>query len=368
MTLSTSSAISPAINPDLGVIEGFFGRAWSWPVRRAYADFLARAGYGFYLYAPKNDPWLRRRWQEDWPADTWDELLGLRQAFTDQGIAFGLGLSPFEIHLNPDPESRAALKQRLRQINRLQPDILCLLFDDMRGDLPDLARIQTELVHMAAEETTARRVIFCPSYYSLDPVLEKVFGQRPANYWEYLGNALDPAIDIFWTGPQVCSTEYPREHLQAVSQLLQRRPFLWDNYPVNDGAAKSRHLQLRAFGKGHAHLAGQVAGHAVNPMNQAWLSRIPLLSLPGAYALGDAYDPQSAFINACQASCSPALAAALVEDVGLFQDLGLGQLTGQQRQHLRLRYQNWAPTEASAQEVCDWLDGAYTFDPACLTD
>src|SRR5690606_16375993 len=147
------------------------------------------------------------------------------------------------------PESRAALTRKIKSLNQLQPDILCLLFDDMRGDLPDLAQQQIDLVRLATDTTSASRIIFCPTYYRSDPVLETVFGTRPLNYWEALGRDLDPEVDIFWTGPRVCSETYPLEHLPTVHQLLTRRPFLWDNYPVNDSASLSALLRLRAFGR-----------------------------------------------------------------------------------------------------------------------
>lgn len=354
--------------PPLGIIEGFFGRSWSWPERAGYADFLVDSGYQFYIYAPKDDRYLRKNWQQDWPEESFSALRTLRETYRTRGVEFGIGLSPYEIYLNPDSHQRAALTKKIQRINELQPDILCLLFDDMRGDLPGLAQIQCELVQLASEYSTARQIIFCPTYYSFDPVLEKVFGARPQNYWQALGAGLDPQINIFWTGPKVCSTDYPLTHLQEVTALLARQPFLWDNYPVNDGAVKSGHLHLRAFGEDRAHLAGHIAGHAINPMNQAFLSQIPLLSLPQAYRDGDVYNPQQAFADACTRVCRPAVAKALSEDVGLFQDLGLGQLNDYQRQQLFKRYQKWAHNEPCAQEVCDWLAGLYVFDPACLTE
>src|SRR5690606_38231537 len=99
-----------------------------------------------------------------------------------------------------------------------------------------------ELTTRAQTLSSADRIILCPTYYSDDPVLERVFGERPHNYWQNLGEQLDSRTDIFWTGPRVCSEHFNVEHLHAVGQRLGRKPFLWDNYPVNDGAIKSRHL------------------------------------------------------------------------------------------------------------------------------
>jgi beta-N-acetylglucosaminidase len=47
--------------PPLGIIEGYFGRAWSWDDRGAVIARLAPAGYCFYHYAPKIDAKLRRK-------------------------------------------------------------------------------------------------------------------------------------------------------------------------------------------------------------------------------------------------------------------------------------------------------------------
>ena len=56
-------------SPKLGLIEGFFGKGWSWEARARYAQWLPRHGYGFYLYAPKEDGYLRKHWATPWPAD-----------------------------------------------------------------------------------------------------------------------------------------------------------------------------------------------------------------------------------------------------------------------------------------------------------
>lgn len=354
--------------PPLGLIEGFFGRPWSWPARRAAADFLGQAGFDFYLYAPKADAFLRRQWREHWPGDQWRELLALREQCREAGVAFGVGLSPLELYRESPARARAQLAEKVRRLNALKPDILGLLFDDMRGDLPELAERQSELAHVAAETSLAGRVILCPTYYSFDPVLEKVFGERPAGYWQQLGQELDPAIDLFWTGPEVCSTHYPDEHLAQVSDWLGRRPFLWDNYPVNDSAALAPTLRLAPYPPERARLAGRVSGHAVNPMNQPALSRIPLATLPMAYGEAD-YRPDTALTQACRQWCPPELAGLIERDLDTLQNQGLERMSRAQHRALRQRYEPLARRGLiQARELIDWLDGGYQFDPACLTD
>ena len=353
--------------PPLGIIEGFFGRCWSWNDRTQYAEFLALNAFDFYIYAPKSDSFLRKHWQQDWPAEFKHQLIQLRKVYRENGIDFGIGLSPHEIYLDNSHDSLTALRKRVIQINTLEPDILCLMFDDMRGDVPDLAKIQIDLMHQVAQLSNAKRIIFCPTYYSFDPVLEKVFGKMPANYWQALGQYLDPKIDIFWTGEKVCSTNYTQDHLAEVKELLNRKPFLWDNYPVNDSAVKSNLIQLRAVDTSHSQLQNSVAGHALNPMNQPWLSQIPIASLTRAYRDGNNYQAEKTLTDICIQLCGEELAKALLQDLSLLQDKGLSKLTAEEKIGLLHRYEKFSHSSIG-YEIIAWLKGEYVFDPACLTD
>ena len=354
-------------NTPLGIIEGFFGRSWSWEARAEYAKFLALNAYNFYIYAPKSDKNLRMQWQQDWNSTDKHALQNLRNIYRNTQIQFGIGLSPHELYLNHSYNQRQALSARIQQINELEPDILCILFDDMRGDIPNLAQLQIDIAHQAADISSASKIIFCPTYYSFDPVLEKVFGAMPANYWQTFAQALDKKIDIFWTGEKVCSTAYSETHLAEVSELIGRKPFLWDNYPVNDGAVKSNLLHLRAVDKSHSQLANKIAGHAVNPMNQAQLSKLALTSLSHAYTQKNHYNPEKSFAEITLALCGENLSIQLQQDIHALQDLGLKKLSAEEKTIMRHTYQHFLPN-SYAQEIIDWLDGAYTFDPACLTE
>lgn len=357
--------------PALGVIEGFFGRSWAWAERAAYANFFALNRLNFYIYAPKSDAFLRKYWQQDWPQSTKQELLKLREIYRTAKIDFGIGLSPHEIYIDNSTASthqkRQQLSARVKQLNELSPNILCLLFDDMRGDIPNLANLQIDYMHQVAELSTAKRIIFCPTYYSFDPVLEKVFGKMPENYWQSLNRNLDKKIDIFWTGEKVCSAEYSVHHLTQVSDLLGRKPFLWDNYPVNDGAVKSKLLHLRAVNQSHSQIQNHVAGHALNPMNQPWLSQLALASLPRAYREHNNYDAKKAFVEIAIELCGDQLAETLLHDIPLLQDKGLGKISEEEKNELIKRYSAF-PQNVFCEEIIDWLNGGYVFDPACLTE
>jgi hyaluronoglucosaminidase len=342
--------------PELGLIEGFFGRPWSWAERAETIRFLAPHGYRFYLYAPKADAFLRRRWREPHPEAELNELAALRELCRAQGVRFGIGLSPFELHLDPGRGWQDSLAARLASLAPLRPDDLALLFDDMRGDVPDLAERQAAIVHFAAERGISGRLFCCPSYYSDDPILDVAFGARPPFYLEQLGRLLDPAIQVMWTGEEVCAQEFSPGHLARVAGQLRRKPFLWDNYPVNDGARMAQHLHLRAFtGRAGAN-AAHIVGHGINPALQPVLSRIPALTLAESYREGDAYQYGAAFARAAAAVLGEELATRVAKDLLTLQDLGLDRL-GERRAALRARYA--AFDHPAAREIIAWLDGQW---------
>ena len=341
---------------ELGIIEGFYGRPWTWDERRETVTFLAPRGYRFYLYAPKADRFLRRKWQEVHPDELASRLKALGDSCRASGVRFGVGLSPYEIYGNFDRAAREALAAKLRALDALGIDDLAILFDDMRGDVPELATRQAEIVHWAAGRTAASRVIVCPTYYSDDPVLDRAFGTRPADYVERLGRLLDQSIRIFWTGEEVCSREISPGHLARVADQLGRRPMLWDNYPVNDGQRMSQYLHLRGFTGRRATAANHLTAHGINPALQATLTRIPAITLAESYLRGDAYQYGDATRRAAVEVLGEALGASVCEDLLTLQDVGLDRL-GDKARLLRERYS--AFHHPGAAEIVAWLDGAY---------
>ena len=342
--------------PDLGIIEGYFGKPWSWAERAHVMRTLAPHGYRFFMYAPKADEFLRRKWKEPHPREAQDALSAFAAACRATGVRFGVGLSPFEVYRHFDAEARATLAARIAALEAAGLDDLAILFDDMRGDIPDLAQRQADIVAFVAGCTKASRLIMCPSYYTDEVVLDRVFGARPANYLEDLGRLLDPKVEVFWTGEEVCARAFSPGHLQDVAGRLRRKPFLWDNYPVNDGPRMSQFLHLRAFTGRPAAMAAYVSAHAINPALQPHLSVIPALTLVDSYSQGDRYCYMASFRSAARAVMGDEGAKLLENDLLSLQDAGLANL-GERAQRLRAK---WAAlAHPAAHEVVAWLDGKY---------
>jgi hyaluronoglucosaminidase len=362
--MTTQKIYQAGENFRIGTVEGFFGRQWSWQARRDHATFLAKHGFTTYLHAPKNEPYLRKQWFELYPPEELRELAALVKHATALDLEFGIGLSPFELYRDFSPANRDLLLRKLEQLNTLDLTTLTILFDDMMGDLPGLAETQLAIFDFIRSRSTAKCFIICPTYYSSDPILARHFGNQPERYLEELGLGLAPDVAVFWSGPKVISTFYPRDHLQEIGETLRRKPLLWDNYPVNDAKRLAPFLHLLPFSdRDPLNLSELCSGHLSNPMNQAYLSQLPLYSLSKLYSF-EGRTPR--FEEICQRCCSPAVASLLMQDGLLFHSLGVETLAEDDKVRLLARYSDCLP-DPMAEEICDWLQGGYVFDPACLT-
>lgn len=342
--------------PPLGIIEGHFGKRYSWSERTHLMRTVADAGYGFYHYAPKGDVFLRRNWREAHPGADRDALARFGDACRGKGVRFGIALTPMDTPYPLDRPTRTDLSRRVRALDEIGIDDLVILFDDLRGDVPALAERQAEIVRLCADVTRATAIYFCPTYYSRDPVLDRVFGTRPPGYLAELGRLLDPAVRMYWTGEEVVSPEIGVAHLRGIAAELGREVCLWDNYPANDGPRMSRFLHFRAFTGRPAAIAAHIRGHAINPAQQPYLTALPALTLAASYAKGADYDYGAEFGIAAEQLFGRRLAHMLAADLASFQDAGLERL-GERRHEFRAEYATL--DEPAAREVVAWLDGAY---------
>jgi hyaluronoglucosaminidase len=340
----------------LGIIEGFFGKPWTWDERRYVVETLAPFGYRFFHYAPKADAHLRRRWQEPHPLAEANEIKNFARFCSGLGVSFGVGLSPYEAFNDFNSELRDAFIGRVEDLVSLDIMELGIFFDDMHVTLPDLAEKQIEIAHLARDIAPHLRLSITPSFYSDDPVLTRVFGSCPPNYLTDIGANLDPKIDVYWTGEEVCARDVSPGHLKRIGAMLRRKPLLWDNYPVNDGPRMSQFLHLRGITGRPSRNADLISGHAINPASQAILSCIPAITLARSYELGDDYCYGAEGFAASQHIVGDTLATMLRGDLLSFQDLGLKNL----EPRLDALIERYSSIDhAGAHEVVRWLSGDY---------
>ena len=241
----TANPVSAA--PELGVIEGYFGRPWQHEDRKQVMSRLRELGYAFFHFAPKADAFLRRCWREPHPDAALAELADLSAHCRSLGLRFGVGLSPYELYRAFSKADKAAFINKVRSLDAIGIDDLAIHFDDTRGDVPDLAPREAEIARTALAHTRAGRVFMCPTHCADDRTLDVAFGERPAGYLQDLGRRLDARVGVCWTGEAICTREFSPRHPDGVTEALGRNPTLWDNFPVNDGPCRSRLLHLRGF-------------------------------------------------------------------------------------------------------------------------
>lgn len=305
-------------------------------------------GLNTYFYGPKDDLKHRTVWREPYSPTEAQGLQDLITACSRRGIAFIYALGPgLDIRYGSDADLDH-LRTRFQQMLGLGCRHFALLFDDIPDHLDpaDLARwgsLAEAQSHVAnrilawlrlphpqggtnsppagqqpAEHAPPGRLLFCPTPYCGRMALRRHGGE---GYLDALGAALDPAIDILWTGPEIISREISVEHIADITRVLRRKPVIWDNLHANDydgrrffcGPYSGRPLPLRQA----------VGGLLSNANCELPLNFIPFRTLAAFVHARDAWDPRSAYLGALHEwhphfqTCGDPLS---FEDLRLFTD------------------------------------------------
>jgi hyaluronoglucosaminidase len=350
--------------PVRGVIEGFYGPVWSHDARVDLVEFVAARGMNAYVYAPKSDPKHRDRWREPYVGRELGLLTDLAARCARSGVRFGFAISPGVDIDYGDADDRAALVSKLAPMLESGVDWVVLALDDI-PNAPGLAGLQADLTVFLVASLRARspdiRCSLVPTEY---------VGTRPSPYLGELAAALPPDVDVFWTGPTVCSPRITGEDAAAWRDALGGRPLLlWDNYPVND-AVMERELHLGPYRGRDPGLVDAVDGILCNPMLQPIASRVALataaayLREPAAYDASRAWESAVTDVGGSHAGELRALARACSD----------GPLGGSDTLPARLLVDalertvdtaEWAPAVAHLRdELHELRDAARQWDPA----
>jgi len=291
-----------------GIVEGFFGPLWSMAHRKAIFKFGAARGMNTYLYAPKDDPYHRERWTEPYPRDQWRALLQLIRQAQAQQIDFVYGFHPGKGLCFSEKTPLRALLTKAHRFYDAGVRTFAVLFDDIPSHLEfdrdrkhfreSLARAEGSWLEeiQAAQPGEWRDVEWwiCPSYYTADPLLARLFGPFEPDFLEILGEYLPSNVACFWTGPSVVSKRISLSQAQNIAASLKHRLLLWDNYPVNDLSMRDE-LHLGPLEGRDPKLPRAVYAHLSNPLLQENLSFIPLATCFDYAADPVHYNPESSW-------------------------------------------------------------------------
>ncbi len=325
-----------------GVVEGFYGRPWTFAQRRKVVGWLKQFGLNTYLFAPKDDLKHRVLWRElldEAEAAAFKELIATCR---EAGVRFIYALAPgWDGHFAKDavatPETSLVkdLQRRFQQLLELGCVDFAVMFDDVPNlppsELADIARRHAGLANelgewletatrsgrraeapskaeppeeigassrrlLPASNGTSHSLALCPAVYCT-----RMAGQAPSDsaYLCALGEQLHPGVDIFWTGPEIISPAISADHLREVTAVLRRPPFIWDNLHAND--YDNARVFLGPFSGRTHELPGLSRGVVLNPNGACELNFLPLATLGEFVHVGAEYSPEGAIANAIEA-------------------------------------------------------------------
>ncbi len=288
-----------------GVVEGFYGRPWTFAQRHKVVGWLQRFGLNTYLFAPKDDLKHRVLWRQLLDVEEAAAFKKLLAACSKAGVRFIYAIAPgWDDHFakgaarSSKSSATAALKRRFRQLLDLGCRDFAVMFDDVPNlppsELAEIARRHADLANELWDwlpRDQGRTVSFalCPAVYCT-----RMGGRAPADstYLRALGEHLHPGVDIFWTGPEIISPAISADHLREVATVLRRPPFIWDNLHAND--YDNARIFLGPFSGRTHELPALSRGVVLNLNGACELNFLPLATLGEFVRRGEAYDPEGA--------------------------------------------------------------------------
>jgi len=343
--------------PERGVVEGFYGAPWTHQDRIDMLRFEGAHGMNVYYYAPKDDPYHRKLWRDACPPEELNRLGELAETAHRNFVDFCFAISPgLSLAYSSEPDFQA-LTHKLASVGKLGVSCYALFLDDVPPDLEDaqdkaqfktLAQAHVYLTNKLhkylAGQSRENRLVLTPTTYTNE------WGSR--DYIQELGKGVDRDVSIVWTGPKVFSPGINVEQARAWGAYIQRKPLLWDNFPVNDATPWSRYLGPLTGRE--PDLPSVLRGLFSNPMNQAHASMIPLQTVADYLWNPAAYDRAQSETHALVSQYgkdAPALLAPFLRAFGTYawEDGIFTPLSSERRQPLDVA--------KLASELAD-LDGA----------
>ncbi|MFH1759522.1 MAG: beta-N-acetylglucosaminidase domain-containing protein [bacterium] len=246
-----------------GVIEGFYGRPWTFDQRIRLLDHMKVLGLNTFIYAPKSDIFHRKEWRTPYPSENLNKFSRLIEHCRNLGINFVFCLSPGVDIKYSRVFDQEKLKEKFKSIKEIGADSFAILFDDIsdqlmqedRNRFSSLAEAHKSLANCIYEELKPAHFFVCPVYYSYERCADR---EQLVNYIKEMGAGLNSDINVFWTGNRTISDKILPSHIKPVINMLGRRPVIWDNYFADDysnqkiflGPLYGRHPHLNKFLKG----------------------------------------------------------------------------------------------------------------------
>ncbi|EXM14928.1 hypothetical protein FoTM2_009500 [Fusarium oxysporum f. sp. vasinfectum] len=273
-----------------GTIEVFYGVPWSTEERLDQFDFYAKTKQNSYTYSPKDDPFLRQKWREPYPADEIVTLKKLADRAREDHIEFTFAISPgIDVCYSSDNDEKALI-DKFQSLWNIGVRGFLVPFDDISYTKWNCDEDQTKWGtggHAAglAQADFLNRVQknfidTHPGAGRLQMISTEYKNTTETPYRAALREELDERIIVFWTGPSTITSNITATVAKEAKKVFGHDIFIGDNYPVNDYVCDR--LLLGPYNGREAGVSDEVYGIAVNPMPQSQASKIAIFG-SGSY-------------------------------------------------------------------------------------
>lgn len=275
-----------------GSVEGFYGEPWSHADRIEQLRFYGQLKMNTYIYGPKDDPYHSSpNWRKPYPEDQARHIRELTEEAGRNKVDFVWAIHPGQ-DIQWNQTDSLHIIDKFEKMYDLGVRSFAVFFDDISGEGAKPEK-QAGLLNYIQGEFISRKkdvhpLIMCPTEYNR--------AWAGTNYLDILGEKLNPAIQIMWTGNRVVD-DITLEGLEWVNKRIKRPAYVWWNFPVSD-YCRDHLLMGPAYGL-DTQAAYAMSGFVANPMERAEASKVGLFGV-ALYAWNmSRYDPQLAFEKAC---------------------------------------------------------------------
>lgn len=274
-----------------GVIEGFYGNPWSDADRKSQFEFYGKNKMNIYVYGPKDDPYHRTKWRENYPADKAAIIRGLAEAAKKNHVSFVWSIHTGGSISNSESDFKAVVN-KLEHVYSLGVRNFSIFFDDFGGADASLQVAECNYVwkNFIEKHDDLNRLSMCPTKYNA----AYAGWNKNDDYLRALGKGLHKGIEVMWTGDGVADMINQGDLDFFKTATGGMAPFIWLNYPVNDYCIG--HMLMGKFygnDKGNNAFGGKMTAFTSNPMEYAEASKVALYGVADyAWNMKD-YNPEA---------------------------------------------------------------------------
>ncbi|MFC7220233.1 beta-N-acetylglucosaminidase domain-containing protein [Streptomyces polyrhachis] len=265
-----------------GTVESFYGEPWSHAERLAHLDFMGRTKQNRYLYAAGDDPYRLTKWREPYPAEQRERFRELAGRAARNHVTLGWALAPGQDFCFSSPRDRRRLLEKVAEMRALGVGAIQLQFADVSYEEWHCGADRSEFGTgpAAAARAQAGTANALAAGLGAGPALSvlptEFYQDGDTEYRSALAKALDPGIEVAWSGVSVLPRTITGAELGVAASVFRHPLVTQDNYPVND--FESGRVYLGPYTGREPAVATASAALLASAMRQPLATRIPLFT------------------------------------------------------------------------------------------